>query len=173
MIQFRLVLHPLLLDFSRNSSSCSYSCIRIKQSRSLVIRLSLEFDNRYQIYCDTMQLFNASRTFIVTQRLWEGIKTTKNWEILHKRKKYSQNQYKNVNCTDINHFSFLLQKVFVRSKLPTNFTGVSKFACHVIHVKCIYNINCAYNTLLESIIRIDGYILHFSWPHISYIKTNG
>ena len=38
-------------------------------------------------------------------------------------------KYKNVNCTDINHFNFLLQKVFVRSKLPTNFTGVSKFAC--------------------------------------------
>ena len=50
VIQFRLVIHPLLLDFSRNSSSCSYSCIRIKQSRLLVLRLSLEFDNRIQIY---------------------------------------------------------------------------------------------------------------------------
>ena len=63
-IHFRPVTHYPLPDFSRNSS-CSYSCDRIKQSQFLVLRLSLEFDNRFKIYCDTTQLFNAHKIFIV------------------------------------------------------------------------------------------------------------
>ena len=63
-IQFRLVIHSPLPHFSRNSS-CSYSCDRIKQSQFLVLRLSLEFDNRFNIYCDTTQLFSAHKIFIM------------------------------------------------------------------------------------------------------------
>ena len=74
MIHFRLVIHSLLLNFSRNSSSCSYSCDRIKQSQLLVLRLSLDFDNRYHVYCDTLQILNAYKTFII-QLVQEGIKS--------------------------------------------------------------------------------------------------
>ena len=95
-MRFRLAIHSPLLEFSRHSSHCSYSCARIKQSQFPILRLSLEFDNRSQIYCDTIQLFNATQ-------MREGIKKIIIGENLQ-AKRHFQNQYENVNCNDIKFF---------------------------------------------------------------------
>ena len=54
-----------MLDFDGSSSSCSFSCDRIKQSQLLILRLNLKFDNWYQVYCDKLQILNAYRAFII------------------------------------------------------------------------------------------------------------